>query len=241
MNLIKRLIIFIILVILVIGATIGVIFGIPGYKMYKEALEKEPIEKKIASIEKKKNYSEFSELPEMYVKAVIATEDHRFYEHKGIDFISVIRAIYNDIKAKEFVEGGSTISQQLAKNIYFTQEKTGKRKIAEILMASKLDNSLSKEKIFELYANTSYFGDGYYTVKSACKGYFNKELREMTDYECIMLAGIPNAPSVYAQTKNLNLAKKRAEHVIRKMVENEYLIQKKADEIIKESENYAIH
>ena len=212
MNLIKRLIIFIILVILVIGATIGVIFGIPGYKMYKEALEKEPIEKKIASIEKKKNYSEFSELPEMYVKAVIATEDHRFYEHKGIDFISVIRAI--------------------AKNIYFTQEKTGKRKIAEILMASKLDNSLSKEKIFELYANTSYFGDGYYTVKSACKGYFNKELREMTDYECIMLAGIPNAPSVYAPTKNPDLTAKRAKHVIKKMVENGDITQKEADKIL---------
>ena len=200
--------------------------------MYKEALEKEPIEKKIASIEKKKNYSEFSELPEMYVKAVIATEDHRFYEHKGIDFISVIRAIYNDIKAKEFVEGGSTISQQLAKNIYFTQEKTGKRKIAEILMASKLDNSLSKEKIFELYANTSYFGDGYYTVKSACKGYFNKELREMTDYECIMLAGIPNAPSVYAPTKNPDLTAKRAKHVIKKMVENGDITQKEADKIL---------
>lgn len=234
MKLIKRLIIFIILVILVIGVTIGVIFGIPGYKMYKEAMEKEPIEKKIASIENKKNYSEFSELPEMYVKAVIATEDHRFYEHKGIDFISVIRAIYNDIKAKEFVEGGSTISQQLAKNIYFTQEKTGKRKIAEILMASKLDNSLSKEKIFELYANTSYFGDGYYTVKSACKGYFNKELREMTDYECIMLAGIPNAPSVYAPTKNPDLTAKRAKHVIKKMVENGDITQKEADKILEE-------
>lgn len=241
MKFIKKLIFILILVILVIGVTIGVIFGIPGYKMYKDALEKEPTEKKVASIEKKKNYTEFQDLPEMYVNAVIATEDHRFYEHKGIDFISVARAIYNDIKAKDFVEGGSTISQQLAKNIYFTQEKTGKRKIAEVIMASKLDNTLSKEKIFELYANTSYFGDGYYTVKDACKGYFKKKPKEMTDYECIMLAGIPNAPSVYAPTKNLNLAKKRAEHVIRKMVENEYLTQEKADEILKEGENYAIH
>ena len=209
--------------------------------MYKDALDKESIDEKVASIEKKKNYTEFADLPETYVNAVIATEDHRFYEHSGIDFISVVRAIYNDIKAKEFVEGGSTISQQIAKNIYFTQEKTGKRKVAEILMASKLDNSLSKEKIFELYANTSYFGDGYYTVKDACKGYFKKKLREMTDYECIMLAGIPNAPSVYAPTKNLKLTKKRAEHVIRKMVENKYLTQEKADEILKEGESYAIH
>ena len=103
-------------------------------------------------------------------------------------------------------------------------------------MASKLDNTLSKEKIFELYANTSYFGDGYYTIKDACKGYFNKELREMTDYECIMLAGIPNAPSVYAPTKNPDLTKKRARHVIRKMVENEYITQEEADKILKDEE-----
>lgn len=241
MRIIKKLIILLLFVILIIGILIGCIFGIPGYNMYKEALEKEPIDEKVASIEKKKNYSEFADLPEMYINAVIATEDHRFYEHKGIDFISVARAIYRDIRAKDFVEGGSTISQQLAKNIYFTQERTGKRKVAETFMASKLDNTLSKEKIFELYANTSYFGDGYYTVKEACKGYFKKELREMTDYECIMLAGIPNAPSVYAPTKNLKLTKKRAEHVIRKMVENEYLTQEAADSILKEAKNYAIY
>lgn len=241
MKFLKKVIIILILVILIIGIGVGLVFGVPGYNMYKEALDKENIDEKVASIEKKKNYTEFADLPEMYVNAVIATEDHRFYEHSGIDFISVARAIYNDIKAKDFVEGGSTISQQLAKNIYFTQEKTGKRKVAEILMASKLDNYLSKEKIFELYANTSYFGDGYYTVKDACNGYFKKELREMTDYECIMLAGIPNAPSVYAPTKNLNLAKKRAEHVIRKMIENEYLTQEEADEILKEGKDYAIH
>ena len=241
MKFLKKLIFILILVILIIGIGVGLVFGVPGYNMYKEALDKENIDEKVASIEKKKNYTEFADLPEMYVNAVIATEDHRFYEHSGIDFISVARAIYNDIKAKDFVEGGSTISQQLAKNIYFTQEKTGKRKVAEILMASKLDNYLSKEKIFELYANTSYFGDGYYTVKDACNGYFKKELREMTDYECTMLAGIPNAPSVYAPTKNLNLAKKRAEHVIRKMIENEYLTQEEADEILKEGKDYAIH
>ena len=170
----------------------------------------------------------------------IATEDRRFYEHKGVDYISVARAIYRDIRAKEFVEGGSTISQQLAKNIYFTQDRTGKRKVAETFMANKLDNTLSKEKIFELYVNTSYFGDGYYTVKDACKGYFKKELKEMTDYECIMLAGIPNAPSKYAPTKNPDLTKKRARHVIKKMVENEYLTQKKADIILKEEESNAV-
>lgn len=232
MKLIKRLIILILLAVLVIGTIAVVVFGIPGYKMYKNALEKTPIDEKVASIEEKKNYSEYADLPEMYINAVIATEDHRFYDHRGIDYISVIRAIYNDVRAKEFVEGGSTITQQLAKNIYFTQEKTGKRKIAEIFMANELEKKLSKEKILELYANTSYFGDGYYTVKEACKGYFKKDLRQMTDYECIMLAGIPNAPSIYAPTKNPELTKQRAKQVIRKMVENGYLNKEEADKLL---------
>ncbi len=232
MKLIKRLIILIILAVLVIGTIAVVVFGIPGYKMYKNALEKTPIDEKVASIEEKKNYAEYADLPEMYINAVIATEDHRFYDHRGIDYISVIRAIYNDVRAKEFVEGGSTITQQLAKNIYFTQEKTGKRKIAEIFMANELEKKLSKEKILELYANTSYFGDGYYTVKEACKGYFKKDLRQMTDYECIMLAGIPNAPSIYAPTKNPELTKQRAKQVIRKMVENGYLNKEEADKLL---------
>ena len=232
MKLIKRLIILILLAVLVIGTIAVVVFGIPGYKMYKNALEKTPIDEKVASIEEKKNYAEYADLPEMYINAVIATEDHRFYDHRGIDYISVIRAIYNDVRAKEFVEGGSTITQQLAKNIYFTQEKTGKRKIAEIFMANELEKKLSKEKILELYANTSYFGDGYYTVKEACKGYFKKDLRQMTDYECIMLAGIPNAPSIYAPTKNPELTKQRAKQVIRKMVENGYLNKEEADKLL---------
>ena len=94
--------------------------------------------------------------------------------------------------------------------------------------------TFSVKKSVLVYANTSYFGDGYYTVKSACKGYFNKELREMTDYECIMLAGIPNAPSVYAPTKNPDLTAKRAKHVIKKMVENGDITQKEADKILEE-------
>ena len=100
-------------------------------------------------------------------------------------------------------------------------------------MAAELEKSCEKNEIIELYANTSYFGDGYYTVKDACNGYFNKELSEMTDYECIMLAGIPNAPSVYAPTKNPDLTKQRTKQVIRKMVEYGYLKQKEADKLLK--------
>ena len=133
-----------------------------------------------------------------------------------------------------YVEGGSTITQQLAKNIYFTQEKKMTRKIAEMFMAFKIERNLSKEEILELYLNTSYFGNGYDTVKEASRGYFGKEPNEMTDGECVMLAGIPNAPSVYAPTVNPELAKQRQKQVLDKMVKYEYLTQEEADTIYEE-------
>lgn len=231
MKKILKLIIIIILIILAISS----VYIKKGYDMYKNAIEKTSIEEMIEQIKKKKNYTEISEMPEMYKNAVLAVEDHRFYKHKGIDIISIGRAVVNDIKAKGFEEGGSTITQQLAKNIYFTQEKKIERKIAEVFMSVELEKNLKKDEILELYLNTSYFGDGKYTVKEASKHYFNKEPSEMSDYESIMLAGIPNAPSVYAPTKNPELAKKRQKQVINKMIKYKYLTKKQADKILKQN------
>lgn len=131
-----------------------------------------------------------------------------------------------------FVEGGSTITQQLSKNVYFTQEKKLERKIAEVFMSFDFEKVLEKSEILELYLNTSYFGDGYKTVKEASRGYFGKEPKDLTDGECIMLAGIPNAPSVYAPTKNMDLAKQRQKQVALKMVEYGYLTEKQMEEIL---------
>ena len=206
-----------------------------GYEMYKEALEITPLEERVANIRKDENYTRIEEVPTMYKNAVISVEDHRFYKHGGIDIIAILRAMINDIKAMDFVEGGSTITQQLAKNMYFTQEKKITRKIAEVFMAFEIEKNYSKDNILELYLNTSYYGDGYYTLKEACKGYFNKELNQMTDYEAILLAGIPNAPSVYAPTKNPDLARKRQKQVMDKMVKYEYLSKEEADYIMKQN------
>ena len=219
---------------LLIGMSIALLFIGNGYNMYKEAIESMPLEEKVEEIRSKENYAEFSELPQMYVNAVISVEDKRFYKHNGIDIIAIGRAAINDIKAMSYVEGGSTITQQLAKNMYFTQEKKIERKIAEVFMAWEIEDKYSKEEIFELYVNTIYFGDGYYTVKDACHGYFNKEVNEMTDSECILLAGIPNAPSAYSPTKNPDLAKQRQRQVIEKMIENGYLTQEEANKILEE-------
>ena len=226
----------ILMILLLIGLSIALLIIGNGYTMYKEAIEKEPLEEKVAEIRSKESYTEFSELPQMYVNAVISVEDKRFFKHGGIDIIAIGRATINDIKAMSYVEGGSTITQQLAKNMYFTQEKIMERKIAEVFMAWEIEANYSKEDIFELYVNSIYFGDGYYTVKEACEGYFNKEVSEMTDYECIMLAGIPNAPSVYAPTVNPELAKQRQRQVMDKMIENGYLTEEEANEILKQAE-----
>ncbi len=226
----------ILMILLLIGLSIALLIIGNGYTMYKEAIEKEPLEEKVTEIRGKESYTEFSELPQMYVNAVISVEDKRFFKHGGIDIIAIGRAAINDIKAMSYVEGGSTITQQLAKNMYFTQEKIMERKIAEVFMAWKIEANYSKEDIFELYVNSIYFGNGYYTVKEACKGYFNKDISEMTDYECIMLAGIPNAPSVYAPTVNSELAKQRQKQVMDKMIENGYLTEEEAEEILKQAE-----
>ena len=229
----KKFLKIIFLLILII-TSIALLFIGNGYKMYKEAIKEISIEDKIKEIKSKENYTEISDLPQNYINAVLSVEDHRFYNHCGIDLIAIGRATINDIKAMDFVEGGSTITQQLAKNIYFTQDKKFERKIAEVFMAFKIESKCEKDEILELYLNTSYFGDGYYTVREASLGYFGKEPNQMTDYEAIMLAGIPNAPSVYAPTKNLELAKQRQKQVINKMIEYKYLTQSEADKILKQ-------
>lgn len=233
MKILKR----VIFVIILVSISIGLLVIGNGYDMYKTAIQEVPLAEKIETIRKKENYVKIEEVPEMYKNAVISVEDHRFYKHGGIDIIVIGRATVNDIKAMEFVEGGSTITQQLSKNIYFTQEKRITRKIAEVFMSFEIEKNYNKDEILELYLNTSYFGDGYYTVKEACNGYFNKELNEMTDYECILLAGIPNAPSVYAPTKNPELAKQRQKQVMNKMIKYGYLTQEAADSILKQGTN----
>ena len=234
----KKVIGKILIVIFIVLLSFGLIIAGTGYNMYKEAIDKTPLDEKVAQIKEKDNYTTLDEMPDIYKKAVVAVEDHRFYTHGGIDIIAIGRAIWNDMKAMSFVEGGSTITQQLAKNIYFTQEKELTRKVAEVFMAFKIEDKYNKNEILELYLNTSYFGDGYETVKEASRGYFGKEPLELTDYEAVMLAGIPNAPSVYAPTVNLDLAKQRTKQVIDAMVKYDVITQDEANRILKEGENY---
>ena len=147
MKLLKKVIIGIIILCLIIGI---IVIG-NGYVMYKNAIEETPLSIMVEEIKSKDNYTNIEELPKMYKDAVIAVEDHRFYKHNGVDVIAIGRAIINDIKAMSFVEGGSTITQQLSKNVYFTQEKKITRKVAEVFMAIEIEKNYDKDEILELY------------------------------------------------------------------------------------------
>ena len=226
----------VILIVLIILLTVSAIKIYDGYELYKSAIEAISLEDKVTEIKSKKNYTTIDEMPEIYLKAVVAVEDHRFYVHKGVDIISIGRAIWTNITSMSLAEGGSTITQQLAKNAYFTQERKITRKIAEIFMAIEFEKNYTKDEILEFYLNTSYFGEGCYTVKEASKVYFEKEPIYMTDYESTMLAGIPNAPSVYAPTVNPQLAKERQMQVINKMIAFNVLTKEEAEEILASGE-----
>lgn len=219
MKWIKRLCSFLFLTIVIL---IGVLC-VKGYMDYREALNEKSVEEMAAEIESIDNYTTIDELPQTYIDAVLAVEDKRFYSHPGFDPIATCRALVNDIRAGSYVEGGSTITQQLAKNQYFTQDKKIIRKISELFMAFKIESVLDKDTIFELYVNSIFFGNGYYCVADASWGYFGKPPSEMNFDECTLLAGIPNAPTNYNPVANPELARERQAQVIEKMKKAGYL------------------
>lgn len=228
MKLIKKVLFISIIVI----SILALILGLGGYNYYNKAVSEIALEDKVKQVQSSSDFVKYEDLPKNLIDATIAVEDHRFWEHGSVDFVSIGRAIFSNIKAGEAKEGGSTITQQVSKNLYFMNDKYNRdRKIAELIMSSKLENEYSKEEIFELYVNTIYYGNGYYGIKAAANGYFKKEPKDLDLAESTLLAGIPNAPSKYAPTVNMELCKNRQAKVIRSMVKYDYLTQEEADRI----------
>ncbi len=228
MKKIRRLLLFILIICLI--SIIGI--GLYGYKYYKETVGKVPVTSKILEIREGYTFIKKEDVPKEYLNAIISVEDHRYYSHGAIDLIGIARAIVTNAKNKQLQEGGSTITQQVAKNIYFIEEvNVIKRKVAEIFTAIELEKNYSKDEILELYINTIYFGDGYYGIKEACNGYLHKEPKDMNLSEATMMAGIPNAPSVYAPTANKELCKKRQAKVISSMIGNNYITKEEAEKL----------
>ena len=228
MKFFRKLLLFIIIIIFIAVIVLGII----GFWYYSRALSEKPLLTRTDEVTKSENYTPFSELSQDYINAVISVEDRRYYEHGAVDFRGIARAIWTNIRNGELQEGGSTITQQVAKNIVFSQEETLQRKLGEFFAAYDLEKKFSKEEIFALYVNSSYFGENYYGIYEASMGYYGKEPKNLNLDEASMLAGIPNAPSVYAPTVNPDLANQRQAHVLETMVENGYVTQTQADEII---------
>ena len=158
--------------------------------------------------------------------AIIAIEDKRFYEHQGVDYIRIIGAAIADIRAGELAQGASTITQQVVKNIYFSPEKTWRRKINEALIAIQLERNYTKDKIIEMYLNTIYFGTGTYGIEKASEIYLGKNASELSIAEAAMLAGMVQAPEIYSPFNNIESAKYRRDHVITQMYEQGFIDSK---------------
>lgn len=228
---IKRILIIIAAMAAVLVIVIG-IFAVRGLIMWNDAKERSPIAETVAELRSREGFVKYEHLPEFYIQAVISTEDRKFETHRGVNVKSIIRALLYDVKSLSFEQGGSTITQQLAKNLWFTQEKKLERKFAEVYAAFELEKELSKNEIFELYVNSIYFGSGYCGVSSAARGYFGKDISELTDYECAMLAGLPNAPSAYSPDASPELAQKRLLLVLVSMKDNGVLTEEQAAEVL---------
>jgi penicillin-binding protein 1A len=164
-----------------------------------------------------REYVKYDDIPARIIEGLVAIEDTQFFEHHGINPDAISRAIIKDIKAGGFVEGASTLTQQLIKMLILTREKKLLRKVKEALLAIRLETVLTKEEILERYLNHVYFGHGYYGIKTAAKGYFNKDLYELSLKEMAILVGLPRAPSFYDPTKNLKISLARANQVITRL------------------------
>jgi penicillin-binding protein 1A len=156
-------------------------------------------------------------IPKLLTAALVATEDRKFYEHSGVDLKGIARAIIKDIKAGEFAEGASTITQQLSKTLFLTPRKTLVRKLKEAILAFQLERRYTKDEILELYFNQVYFGSGAYGVESAAKIFFGKSAKDLTLAECALVAGMPKSPSRYSPLINPDLALKRRNTVLQQM------------------------
>lgn len=211
-----------IIVLIIIGLFFSYLM-VSGYQGYEHSLEKDPLKEKIAEIQSKDTYVKLDNMSSYLPKAVVAIEDKRFFEHGAIDFIGLTRALVTDITTGKVLQGGSTLTQQLAKNLYFMDDRNMSRKISEAFMAHKLEETYSKKEILELYLNVVYFGDNNYGVYEASVNYFNTYPKYLTLAQASMLAGLPQAPSIYALNNYNKSSYERRNQVLKAMLDQKMI------------------
>lgn len=193
---------------------------------FKESLE--------AKVDRKQFVSS-KDIPDMMKKAIVATEDRRFYDHGALDLVSVTRALVTNYMAGQTLEGGSTIAQQTVKNIFLSHDRTLARKIEELALAVRLEKNYTKDEILELYLNTIYFGHDAYGIKDAARTYFGKDVKDLNVSQCAMLAGLPQAPSVYDPITHPEEGIRRMAVVLTLMAQQEYI---SSEDAVKAAEDF---
>ena len=173
---------------------------------------------------------DLDDVPASLIEALIATEDTRFYDHPGIDYRGMARALYRNVRAHRVLEGGSTLTQQLAKVLFLTPEKRYTRKLKEMALALRIEQQYTKREILALYLNQIYFGGGAYGVEAAARIYFGKPARELNIAECALLAGLPRSPKYYSPFKSPESARRRRTHVLNRMAATGVITAQQADE-----------
>ncbi len=181
---------------------------------YTKTIEAYPIEATISDLRNSDNYCLYTDMSEIFLDSIVAVEDRRFYKHGAIDIIGTGRAFVTNVLSRDIEQGGSTITQQLAKNLFLSHEQTLQRKLTEMFIAHRIEKLYSKNDILELYVNIINYGDGNIGIKMASENYFNSLPIELSFDEATLLAGLPQAPSAYALSNNYALALQRQAQVI---------------------------
>ena len=211
-----------------------------GWLLYKESTAAKSIPDRVAEVRSRADYIPLEDLPALYPKTVVAVEDSRFYHHVGFDPISIGRALVVNLYTRSYAEGGSTITQQLAKNLCFTQEKALVRKFAELFAAHELEERYTKDEILELYINTIYYGSGYTGIEAAARGDFGVGAAYLTPVQCTLLAGLPQAPTRYSPDNAPALTLQRQAEVVNRLRRDGILSDREAEHLL-ETAPMALH
>lgn len=194
-----------------------------------------PIDQKLQELSSHDDYVEIQNISDSLKTYFVNVEDKRFYKHNGIDLIGIVGSLISNLKEGYYKYGGSTITQQLAKNLYFKDgRKTLTRKVAEMFAAFEFERKYSKDKILEMYLNIIYFGNGYYGINEASQGYFEIFPKDLNEYQSSLLVGIPQAPSVYnLNEKGKSAMKSRYMQVLKILTDNGTITKNQADQFKK--------
>lgn len=201
------------------------------YYEYSLMRKEKPMQEIVTQLRAQENFLEVDEISEHFIKAIVATEDRRFYNRSGFDIRAFLRAITTNIKEGELVQGGSTIPQQVGKLLYFDHIQTLKEKVIQVYIMYDLESLYSKDEILELYVNSIYFGSGYTGIKNASEGYFHTSAHDLSPAQGSLLAGVVAAPSAYDPSVNFDLAKQRQMAVLISLRDVYNYTQAQIDEI----------